>query len=53
MPRRRAAALAFVIALTWAALPGLPLPSADERVVASHVRSLLLPGRDVDVASSD
>jgi anti-sigma factor RsiW len=52
-----AASLAFVATLTWAALRGLPLPSADERVaeqvVASHVRSLMLPGRDVDVASSD
>jgi anti-sigma factor RsiW len=52
-----AASLAFVTALTWAALRGRPLPSADERVaqqvVASHVRSLMLPGRDVDVASSD
>jgi anti-sigma factor RsiW len=52
-----AASVALVTALTWAALRGLPLPSADERVaeqvVASHVRSLMLPGRDVDVASSD
>jgi anti-sigma factor RsiW len=52
-----AASVAFVAALTWATLRGLPLPSADERVaqqvVASHVRSLMLPGRDVDVASSD
>jgi anti-sigma factor RsiW len=52
-----AASLAFVAALTWAALRGPPLPSADERVarevVASHVRSLMLPGREVDVASSD
>jgi anti-sigma factor RsiW len=52
-----AASLAFVATLTWATLQGLPLPSADERVaqqvVASHVRSLMLPGRDVDVASSD
>ena len=52
-----AASLAFVAVLTWAMLRGLPLPSAEERVaqqvVASHVRSLMLPGRDVDVASSD
>jgi anti-sigma factor RsiW len=52
-----AASLAFVTALTWAALRWLPSPSADERVaqqvVAGHVRSLMLPGRDVDVASSD
>src|SRR5262249_31310145 len=52
-----AASLAFVAVLTWATLRELPLPSADERVaqqvVASHVRSLMLPGRDVDVASSD
>jgi anti-sigma factor RsiW len=52
-----AASLAFVTTLTWAALRGLPWPSADERVaqevVASHVRALMLPGRDVDVASSD
>jgi anti-sigma factor RsiW len=52
-----AASLAFVAALAWAMLRGRPLPSADERVaqqvVASHVRSLMLPGRDVDVASSD
>jgi anti-sigma factor RsiW len=52
-----AASLAFIAVLTWAMLGGLPLPSADERVaqqvVAGHVRSLMLPGRDVDVASSD
>jgi anti-sigma factor RsiW len=52
-----AASLAFVAVLTWATLREPPLPSADERVaqqvVASHVRSLMLPGRDVDVASSD
>jgi anti-sigma factor RsiW len=38
-------------------LRGQPLPSADVRVaqqvVANHVRSLMLSGRDVDVASSD
>jgi anti-sigma factor RsiW len=52
-----AASLAFVGVLTWAVLRGLPLPSADQRVaqqvVASHVRSLMLSGREVDVASSD
>src|SRR5262249_46030673 len=52
-----AASLAFVATLTWAALRGLPVPSDNDRVaqqvVASHLRSLMLPGRDVDVASSD
>jgi anti-sigma factor RsiW len=52
-----AASLAFAATLTWATLHRQSLPSADERValqvVASHVRSLMLPGRDVDVASSD
>jgi anti-sigma factor RsiW len=52
-----AASLAFVAVLTWTVLRGLPSPSADERVAqqvaANHVRSLTLPGRDVDVASSD
>jgi anti-sigma factor RsiW len=52
-----AASLAFVAALSWAVLRGPRLPSADElvaqQVVASHVRSLMLPGRDVDKASSD
>jgi anti-sigma factor RsiW len=52
-----AASFAFVVALSWAVLRGPPLPSADElvaqQVVASHVRSLMLPGRDVDKGSSD
>jgi anti-sigma factor RsiW len=52
-----AASLAFVAVLTWATLRVLSLPSADDllaqQVVASHVRSLMLPGRDVDKASSN
>src|SRR5262249_30667009 len=52
-----AASLAFVATLTWAALRGLPVPSDNDRVaqqvVASHLRSLMLPCRDVDVARSD
>jgi anti-sigma factor RsiW len=52
-----AASLAFVAVLTWATLRGLPVPSADERVaqqvVADHVRAQMLPGRDLDVSSSD
>jgi anti-sigma factor RsiW len=56
-PLAIAASLAFVATLTWATLRGLSVPSADEllaeEVLASHVRSLMLPGRDVDKASSD
>jgi len=52
-----AASLAFVATLMLVTLRGRPLPSVDEQlaqqVIAGHVRSLVLPGREVDVASSD
>lgn len=52
-----AASFVCVAVLSWGTFQRSRSPSADERIaqqiVASHVRSLMLPGRDVDVASSD